>query len=290
MLLERSRRFAQICRKRQTALALGVRLTETKSKQSSPRHRRQATDHRYGSCLCHGFLGDFNTEQQVSHSAHTPGPAAGVDEPDYSNFENWIPRFVWPEKPCDYCRTRRLNCFTSRGEVGCKPCQSLFRECSFANTLTLEAVNQTQGATSGLLDTLHSVDEDTVRDFGTLTGIKPLASRGISGTSTPPIRDDAPGSSKRNGIRFPKHAVKILRDWLDAHADHPYPSEAEKADLEQRTELRPTQIANWLANARRRRKGKSLLAQGYTSHPSSCLQPSQLPKLACTKQLRLGDD
>lgn len=145
----------------------------------------------------------------------------------------------------------------SRGQASCNACASLFRECSFANTRTLEAFNQVDNGTSDLLDTLHSVDEDTVRDQGTMTGIKPLASKrgALSGTSTPPIRDDAPGSSKRNGIRFPRHAVKILRDWLDSHADHPYPSEQEKAELEQRTELKPNQIANWLANARRRRKG-----------------------------------
>jgi hypothetical protein len=71
----------------------------------------------------------------------------------------------------------------------------------------------------------------------------------------PSVRpDDAPGSSKRNGIRFPRHAVKVLRDWLDAHSDNPYPTEKEKVELERQTELQPAQIANWLANARRRRK------------------------------------
>jgi len=66
--------------------------------------------------------------------------------------------------------------------------------------------------------------------------------------------DDAPGSTKRNGIRFPRHAVKVLREWLDVHQTHPYPSEEQKAELERQTELRPKQIADWLANARRRAK------------------------------------
>ncbi|KAI7367651.1 hypothetical protein KC354_g3273 [Hortaea werneckii] len=224
-------------------------------------------------CLCHGFLGDFGIDDSAPAPIPASAPAAGVDEPDYSRFEDWIPRFCWPERPCDYCRTRRLNCFMSRGQDSCNACASLFRECSFANTRTLEAFNQVDNGTSDLLDTLHSVDEDTVRDQGTMTGIKPLASKrgALSGTSTPPIRDDAPGSSKRNGIRFPRHAVKILRDWLDSHADHPYPSEQEKAELEQRTELKPNQIANWLANARRRRKVTD------RSRPKVCSSPSLNP-------------
>lgn len=209
----------------------------------------------HDSCLCHGFMGDFGFKEAAPAPSPTPASGPGVDEPDYSRFENWIPRFIWPEKPCDYCRTRRMNCFLSRGQAGCNACLSLFRECSFTNTRTLEAFNQTEDGTSELIDTLHAVDEDTVRDYGNLTGIKPLASKGrVSGTSTP-SQDDAPGSSKRNGIRFPRHAVKVLREWLDAHADRPYPSEREKVELEQRTELKPSQIANWLANARRRRKG-----------------------------------
>ncbi|KAI7507443.1 hypothetical protein KC347_g6890 [Hortaea werneckii] len=224
-------------------------------------------------CLCHGFLGDCTVTEAAPAPIPASAPAAGVDEPDYSRFEDWIPRFCWPERPCDYCRTRRLNCFMSRGQASCNACASLFRECSFANTRTLEAFNQVDNGTSDLLDTLHSVDEDTVRDQGTMTGIKPLASKrgALSGTSTPPIRDDAPGSSKRNGIRFPRHAVKILRDWLDSHADHPYPSEQEKAELEQRTELKPSQIANWLANARRRRKVTD------RSRPKVCSSPSLNP-------------
>ncbi|KAK4504118.1 hypothetical protein PRZ48_005033 [Zasmidium cellare] len=83
-----------------------------------------------------------------------------------------------------------------------------------------------------------------------------------------PFKDDAPGSSKRNGIRFPRHAVKTLRDWLDAHADNPYPTEEEKVKLERQTELKPSQIANWLANARRRRKATEKAKPRLASSPS----------------------
>ena len=146
----------------------------------------------------------------------------------------------------------------------------MFRECSLTNTQTLEGLN---AGTGYLLDTLHVVDEDIAKEQGSLTGIKQLRSKGrASGTSTPVRLDDEPGSSKRNGIRFPRHAVKTLRDWLDAHADNPYPTEEERAELEQKTELKPSQIANWLANARRRRKATDKAKIKGMSSPS--LRPS----------------
>ena len=140
----------------------------------------------------------------------------------------------------------------------------LFRQCSL---ITAKAAAADQPPAATLLDTLHVVDEDAAREHGAVVGIKALRSKaGASGTR---LNDsDGPTSSKRNGIRFPKHAVKILRDWLDAHADNPYPTEEEKVELEQRTELKPAQIANWLANARRRRKVTE------KARPRLCASPS----------------
>ncbi|KAF2480222.1 hypothetical protein BDY17DRAFT_256159, partial [Neohortaea acidophila] len=83
--------------------------------------------------------------------------------------------------------------------------------------------------------------------------------------------DDTTGSNKRRGIRFPREAVKVLRDWLDTHTGSPYPSEDEKVELQSRTGLKPTQISNWLANARRRRK-----ASRHT-RPKLCASPSLKP-------------
>ncbi|KAK4569380.1 hypothetical protein LTR86_003143 [Recurvomyces mirabilis] len=221
-------------------------------------------------CLCHGFLGDWGVAAPlpaVTETFTTPG----LDEPDYSKFENWIPRFVRPEKPCDYCKSKRLDCYLQRGQASCTPCKSLFRECSLTNSQTLESVNYFDKDRGTFLDTLHAVDEDQCCQGG-LTGIKTLRSKGHSGTVTPPVfEDDAPGSSKRNGMRFPRNAVKILREWLDTHVDHPYPSEAEKIELERKTELKPAQIANWLANARRRRKVAD------KARPRVCASPSLRP-------------
>lgn len=220
------------------------------------------------SCLCHGLMQDFDVPGlQVNNSTTTDLP-----EPDYSRFEDWIPgyvlavlprsactdtpRFIRPAQPCDYCKSKRLVCSLRKGDTGCKSCSNLFRECSLTNSQTLESTNYYNNPGGAFLDTLHSIDENSCRERGTLTGIKPLHSRDnrASGTSTPVRGDDAPGSTKRNGIRFPRHAVKILREWLDVHQAHPYPTEEQKAELERQTELKPKQIADWLANARRRAK------------------------------------
>lgn len=167
-----------------------------------------------------------------------------------------------PEKPCDYCRSRRLNCYVTRGKSSCNPCNSLFRDCSLI-TDRIRAANNPPP--EFLLDTLHVVDEDSTIEQGAVTGIKALRSKaGANATRA----DDGPTSSKRNGIRFPRDAVKVLRTWLDAHSDNPYPTEEEKAELERQTELKPTQIANWLANARRRRK------MSDKARPKLCASPS----------------
>ena len=198
-------------------------------------------------------------------------------------LSQWIPQFIRPAKPCDYCRSRRLNCYITRGETGCTPCNALFRECSLTKTRTLEGLN---AATGHLLDTLHVVDEDAAKEQGTLTGIKPLKSKSAASGASLARLDDAPGSSKRNGIRFPRHAVKVLRDWLDAHSENPYPTEEEKADLVERTELKPSQIANWLANARRRRKVTDKARKPLLS-PS--LQPST-PAIAIPQSEKPWDE
>jgi hypothetical protein len=51
---------------------------------------------------------------------------------------------------------------------------------------------------------------------------------------------------------LPKDAVEVLRKWLYAHFDHPYPSDVDKEDLMKETNLSMTQVNNWFINARRR--------------------------------------
>jgi hypothetical protein len=115
----------------------------------------------------------------------------------------------------------------------------------------------------GLIDTLHSVAEDHCQEQGELTGVRPLKSK--------------PDGSKKSVSRFSRAAIKVLREWLDAHVSNPYPTEDEKAQLGHTTGLRVAQINTWLANARRRgkvgAKNKSIL-DGLPQPSSVSLPPT----------------
>lgn len=108
----------------------------------------------------------------------------------------------------------------------------------------------------GLVDTLHSVAEDCCQEWGELTGVRPLKSK--------------PDASKKSNSRFSRAALKVLKDWLDEHQQHPYPTEDEKAQLGRDTGLRVAQINTWLANARRRGKaGKNKAAMDGLPEPTT---------------------
>ena len=135
---------------------------------------------------------------------------------------------------CELCARMGLDCFlASRGNMitGCTCCISLYKDCSFTHPRIPK----------GFVSTFPGITEDQVwNDFGR-EHIKSLKSF-----------DEARG--RKTGARFPRDAVKILKQWLSEHSDHPYPNEREKDDLKQLTGLKRSQISNWLANARRRGK------------------------------------
>ncbi|CAJ0582197.1 unnamed protein product, partial [Mesorhabditis spiculigera] len=58
-------------------------------------------------------------------------------------------------------------------------------------------------------------------------------------------------AKKPRGI-FPKPATLIMRTWLFQHLTHPYPSEEQKKQLANETQLTILQVNNWFINARRR--------------------------------------
>ena len=158
---------------------------------------------------------------------------------------------------------------TQEGQTTCSPCNALFRECSF----TREAQG-TQGTQPGALDTLHVVSEDVCQELGALTGIKTL--RSFIQSPTIDVSGEDTDRGRKSGHRFSRAAVKVLRDWLDLNSHHPYPSEEEKEDLKVRTGLSAAQIANWLANARRRGKLRSKRPTSPSVHSSS--QAIQIPQ------------
>ena len=150
---------------------------------------------------------------------------------------------------------------TEEGQTTCSPCNALFRECSF--TREAHAAPQPQ---AGVIDTLHVVDEDFPQEVGFLTGIKALKSLQ---SPTVDASSEENERGRKSGNRFPKAAIKILREWLDVNSHHPYPTEDEKERLKRSTRLSASQISNWLANARRRGKVQPKRPVSPSIHTSS---------------------
>ncbi|KAJ6129473.1 hypothetical protein N7512_002253 [Penicillium capsulatum] len=86
---------------------------------------------------------------------------------------------------------------------------------------------------------LPGLFEDVLADLAKDCPSKTLADRPIKPKSFP---------------RLPSGAVKVLRLWFHQHHDSPYPTSDERQELEQQTGLNQTQISNWFANARRRKR------------------------------------
>jgi hypothetical protein len=61
--------------------------------------------------------------------------------------------------------------------------------------------------------------------------------------------DDIPTA---NGGSLAEDSVAILRSWLWAHKDTPYPTESDKKEFMASTNMTLVQINNWFGNARRR--------------------------------------
>ncbi|RMZ86787.1 hypothetical protein DV736_g5989, partial [Chaetothyriales sp. CBS 134916] len=190
------------------------------------------------------FFLDKPQEQQLFDPA-LPMPAPGpmrlklmnnieievIPQPDDANLD--YPMFRAKE-PCDLCARMGLDCFLAkRGTMitGCTCCISLYKDCSFTHPQIPK----------GYVSTFPGISEDSVWTDFSREQRKSLKSF-----------DDARG--RKAGARFPRDAVKILKNWLAEHADHPYPNEREKDRLKQLTGLKRSQISNWLANARRRGK------------------------------------
>ncbi|KAJ4361202.1 hypothetical protein N0V95_002084 [Ascochyta clinopodiicola] len=191
-----------------------------------------------------------------------------AEEYDFNtDFSSWLPGYQKPANPCDYCRSRSLECFIYNakgdGTSGCSPCNNLFRPCSFSNPELMPYRTQRTA-----LDTLDVVGEDDVHQIGGLTRRKQLRSKGHVG----PIDDESGDLGPKKGAaaaRFPRAAVKVLKDWMVEHCDHPYPTEEEKEVLCQQIGLSVGQISNWMANTRRRQKARPKRSSSPSIRPST---------------------
>lgn len=57
-----------------------------------------------------------------------------------------------------------------------------------------------------------------------------------------PMNDD--GRHKKRRGNLPKHTTDLLRNWLQQHIDHPYPTEEEKQYLMGQTGLNLNQVCH----------------------------------------------
>ncbi|KAH5433128.1 hypothetical protein HBI32_054660 [Parastagonospora nodorum] len=206
--------------------------------------------------------GEGYLNHEELQSITNPGPDFNTD------FSTHLPRYQKPSHPCDYCRSKGLECFIYDSEgscrVRCSPCNALFRPCSFTDTESRPTLRQKTA-----LDTLDVVGEDDERCFGGLTGKKQLRSLGHLG----PIEDENQGEDRPKkgaaAARFPRAAVKILKDWMLEHIDHPYPTDEDKELLKEQTGLSLGQISNWMANTRRRQKARPKRSASPSIRPST---------------------
>ncbi|KAJ9610319.1 hypothetical protein H2200_005096 [Cladophialophora chaetospira] len=170
------------------------------------------------------------------------------------------------KEPCELCARMGLDCFlATRGAMvtGCTCCISLYRECSFVHPKIPK----------GFVNTFPGIAEDQQIPENALTERRRA------------MRSMEEGRGRKTGARFPRDAVKILKQWLAEHADHPYPNEREKDELKQVTGLKRSQISNWLANARRRGKVRPV-----ESDPSSpMLGAIDIPQRGCDDSSSVAD-
>ncbi|KAJ8687952.1 hypothetical protein QAD02_023747 [Eretmocerus hayati] len=87
---------------------------------------------------------------------------------------------------------------------------------------------------AGSPSSMQSEDEDEV---AAAAGVGSLTRRKVS--------------KPKRGI-LPKQATNIMRAWLFQHLVHPYPTEDEKRQIANETNLTLLQVNNWFINARRR--------------------------------------
>ena len=197
-------------------------------------------------------------------------------EPAASSMDVW----EMPETPCDHCQRGAYQC--KKIEEGkykgyCTSCVALRCQCSFGLAQDSSSGPSGPSATFPVNPwptlgdhpdpiILYELNQDLARlkNVSTLDLPSPVA-------ASAPVSDThatAAGQPKI-GARFSRECVKVLKNWLSTHSRHPYPTDDEKEALVRRTGLSKVQIANWLANARRR--GKIQAPRSTSPHVRSSL-------------------
>lgn len=154
--------------------------------------------------------------------------------------------------PCDACEASGFDC--KRIEEGtckdsCTSCVALDITCSFVSDPA------SRRSCSGLSPPANLLLED-VQQSDLRSSSSPDLTNFAAGNDSGNDNSPKPSAAPKIGARFSRESVRILKAWLSTHSHRPYPNDEERENLQRQTGLNKTQIANWLANARRRSKGK----------------------------------
>lgn len=205
-----------------------------------------------------GLTSSSNSPEYIQ-AAHTP-EAGGKTSDDFHDFSRWIDGARLSARLCDYCQSKGLQCLVIQRDTAqvtsCTSCHALSQPCSLSQGPRL----------SNLADTAASFDRPVL-------GRATSNLRGQLKFNETTDSYEGESSTSKVGARFSREAVRVLKQWLSAHHQHPYPTDDEKEQLKRQTGLNKTQITNWLANARRRGKVR---APGSKS-PASSSQAVDIP-------------
>ncbi|CAN8103056.1 unnamed protein product [Discula destructiva] len=173
------------------------------------------------------------------------------------------------QKPCDACDAGGFDCkriVEDKCRACCTTCVALNIKCS------LSSGENASGGTPGLSPPAewppgaeHLVDH--VQPHDPRSSSSPDLANLAAGIDSGNDNSANPPAAPKIGARFSRESVRILKAWLSTHAHRPYPNDDERENLQRQTGLNRTQIANWLANARRRSKQK-------IHHPTRSTSPS----------------
>lgn len=96
------------------------------------------------------------------------------------------------------------------------------------------------------------IEEDAEDDVESDDNNSSISSSSSSSCST--VSSPVPTTmiQRRRRGNLPKTVTAVLKQWLVDHCRNPYPTEAEKTGLKDKTGLTLNQISNWFINARRR--------------------------------------
>ena len=104
-----------------------------------------------------------------------------------------------------------------------------------------------------------------VKNWSILGVSKDNASDAGNGNGANGDIDNRKNSFKKPHEYYSKAVLKVLKEWLHKHLINPYPLDAEKLHLANKTGLTVLQVDNWFINARRR-EFKSLIDQSKQSN------------------------